>query len=66
MRLAAELWADLRNREIPTAPPDDIDVDVIAAAQAIHLGIPLSDCVMATTNVAHLDRLLPADLWQNI
>lgn len=66
MHLAAQLWADLRNCGTPTAPPDDIDVDVIAAAQAIQLGIPLTDCVMATTNIAHLSRLLPAELWQKI
>jgi hypothetical protein len=41
-------------------------VDDIAAAQAIQLGVPLADCVMATTNIAHLSRLLPAALWQNI
>jgi len=66
MRLAARLWADLRNRGTPTAPDEDIDVDVIAAAQAIHLGIPLADCVMATANVAHLGRLMPAELWEKI
>lgn len=66
MHLAAQLWADLRNRGTPTAPDDDIDVDVIAAAQVIQLGIPLADCVMATTNTAHLSRLLPAELWQKI
>lgn len=66
MRLAAALWAQLRQRGTPTAPDEDIDVDVIAAAQAIHLSIPLADCVMATANVAHLGRLMPARLWEKI
>jgi hypothetical protein len=37
---------------------------MILAAQAFTLG--LTDFVIATTNVKHLSRLVPADLWQNI
>ncbi len=64
MRRAAELWAQTRQRGLPTAAESSIDVDVILAAQALELGVP--DVVVATTNVGHLSRLVPAELWQNI
>jgi hypothetical protein len=37
---------------------------VILAAQAIALEAP--DVLIATTNIGHLSRFVPADLWQNI
>jgi len=37
---------------------------MILAAQALTLGDP--DVIIATTNVGHLARFVPADLWQNI
>jgi hypothetical protein len=37
---------------------------MILAAQALTLGNP--DVIIATTNVGHLGRFVPADLWQNI
>jgi hypothetical protein len=37
---------------------------MILAAQAATLGVP--DVVIATTNIGHLSRFTPADLWQNI
>lgn len=63
---AAELWAQSRLRGQPTAHPDNIDVDVILAAQIMTSGLPLSDCIVATSNPAHLSQFVPADLWQNI
>ena len=66
MRLAARLWGDIRNQGTPTAPDTDIDVDVILAAQAMSIGLPKAQIKVATTNTAHLSRLVPADLWQNI
>jgi predicted nucleic acid-binding protein len=64
--LAAEFWAQLRQQGLPTADHAALDGDVILAAQAaLLLGIGHS-VVVATNNVGHLARLVPADLWQNI
>lgn len=63
---AATLWAQARSKGVPTASPDALDVDVILAAQALALGLPESDLVIATTNVGHLSRFVPADDWQKI
>lgn len=66
MRKAAELWADARNRGIPTAAPQALDGDVILAAQALTMGEPEPEIIIATTNATHLSRYLAADLWSNI
>jgi predicted nucleic acid-binding protein len=63
MRHAAELWAQARQGGYPTAPDPALDGDVILAAQALSLGVPV---IVATDNVAHLSRFVPADVWQNI
>jgi predicted nucleic acid-binding protein len=63
MRKAAELWAVARQTGQPTAGAADLDGDVILAAQALTLGVPV---IVATTNATHLSRFVPADLWQNI
>lgn len=64
MRQAALLWARARQQGQPTAGDKALDGDVILAAQAIALEAP--DVLIATTNVGHLSRFVPADLWQNI
>ena len=64
MRRAAELWAQARHLGQPTAGDNTIDADMILAAQALTLGV--SAVVVATTNVGHLSRFVPAELWQNI
>lgn len=65
MRLAAQLWGAIRQQGQPTADPHALDGDVILAAQALSL---LTDgtVIVATTNVGHLSRLAPADVWTNI
>jgi hypothetical protein len=64
--LAAEFWADLRQHGLPTAHNAALDGDVILAAQAALLLAMGHSVVIATTNVGHLARLVPADRWQNI
>src|SRR5262249_47863782 len=64
MRRAAELWAQPRQQGQPTAGDNTIDADMILAAQALTLGTP--DVVIATTNIGHLSRFVPAELWQNL
>ena len=64
MREAARLWARARQRGQPTASDRTIDGDMILAAQATTMGI--SAVVVATTNVGHLSRFVPAELWQTI
>lgn len=39
---------------------------MILAAQALNLGLPPSDYVIATTNPGHIGRHAPCDLWINI
>jgi predicted nucleic acid-binding protein len=64
--LAADLWAESRQGGYSTGDPKKLDIDVILAAQALTLGIPANDLIIATTNVRHLSRFVPADEWQNI
>ena len=64
MRLAADIWALARQTGQPTAGDNTIDGDVILAAQTLSLGI--SDIVVATSNIGHLSRFVPAEMWQRI
>jgi predicted nucleic acid-binding protein len=63
---AAALWGQARRAGIPTASPEALDADVILAAQALSLGLAAPDYLVATTNVGHLSRFVPADEWTNI
>ena len=66
MLLAADLWAQSRQSGLPTGDPKKLDIDVILAAQVLTLGIPTTDLVIATSNVSHIARFAPADLWSSI
>ena len=63
---AAALWAQARNAGVATADIHALDGDVIVAAQALSLGLVPSQFVIATSNVRHISRFAPADLWSNI
>lgn len=56
MRKAAELWAVVRQRGLPTAGNRALDADAILAAQATAIGSPGDTVTVATSNVAHLAR----------
>jgi predicted nucleic acid-binding protein len=64
MRRAAEFWARARQQGEPTAADTALDADVILAAQAATMSA--ADVVIATTNVGHLSRFVPAAVWQDI
>jgi predicted nucleic acid-binding protein len=61
MLKAAELWADVRKRGMPTADQKALDCDVILAAQALAV-----NGIVATENVGHLSRLVKAGSWRDI
>lgn len=64
MHRAAELWARARHIGQPTAGDENLDADMILIAQAELIGLP--DLIIATSNVDHIGRFFPADLWSNI
>ncbi len=66
LRRAADLWARARNAGTATADPKELDADVLIAAQALDIGLPSSDFIIATGNLGHLAQFVPADLWTNI
>lgn len=69
VRLAADLWAKVRNQGRTTAPPEALDADALIAAQANLLNpaaFGLSAVVVATANVGHLSALTHAVLWSDI
>jgi predicted nucleic acid-binding protein len=66
MRKAAELWAVARKQGTATADDNEIDADVILAAQAM-LFVGLRDrLVVATYNARHLSRFVDAHHWDAI
>ena len=66
MLRAAELWADVRRKGMPTASPDALDGDAILAAQALMAGGPGDTVIVATDNVGHLGRFVDARVWDQV
>jgi predicted nucleic acid-binding protein len=66
MLKAAEFWAKARNEGYPTADDKALDADVILAAQVTTMTSKQDEAVIATTNVGHLARFVPAQEWRQI
>ena len=68
MRQAAEFWADLRRRGLPTAADVGLDADAILAAHAALIGNPGDTVTVATSNARHLARFpgIEAREWSAI
>ena len=66
MMQAAELWAAARQSGQPTAVDAALDSDVILAAQAKSLIDSRLDVIVATDNVGHISRFVPARRWEEI
>jgi predicted nucleic acid-binding protein len=70
MKKAAELWADVRRKGIPTAHTKALDGDAILAAQAIITSAGQERVIIATDNLGDLNRFatptVTADEWKNI
>jgi len=66
LRQAALLWAEARQQGRPTADRHALDGDVILAATARVLIEDGHEAIVATTNVGHLSRFIPAQRWQDI
>lgn len=66
MMKAAELWAEVRNRGLPTTDHRALDVDVILAAQVVTTFTAKDAPVVATDNIAHIARFVPAKRWNDI
>jgi predicted nucleic acid-binding protein len=63
---AAQLWAEARQKGLPTADPKELDIDVVQSAQLLTAGFDPKDVTIATSNVGHLSRFLRAEPWQRI
>lgn len=66
MLLAAHLWAQVRRQGKPTADNKALDGDVILVAQALTMGLPSEEVVIATVNTGHLELFVTAKHWREI
>lgn len=70
LKNAAQMWADIRNQGLVTADPKELDCDALIAAQVLDYmnqnDLSSDDVVIATSNVGHLSRFVPAKLWDEI
>jgi predicted nucleic acid-binding protein len=70
MKMAADLWADVRRKGMMTAPKEALDGDAILAAQAIIISAGHEQVIIATDNIGHLNRFststVTAEEWKKI
>ena len=64
--MAADLWAESRQKGRPTAESKALDIDVIIAAQALSFEAAPSEVTIATTNAKHLTQFVAAKHWSEI
>ena len=61
LHLAANLWAGLRAKGLPTEDDGALGVDVILAAHALRL-----DALVVTDNAKHVGRMVEAKHWRDL
>lgn len=66
MHKACEFWAQARHEGYQTADDKALDADVILAARTSLVEKECGQAVIATMNVQHLDRFVPAQDWHHI
>jgi hypothetical protein len=66
LKLAANLWADMRTRGLPTSSAESLDIDVILSAQVLSADYPPEQFVVATSNSNHISRMVRSAPWQDI
>jgi predicted nucleic acid-binding protein len=66
MHKACEFWAQARQEGYQTADDKALDADVILAAQTSLVEQECGQAVIATMNVQHLDRFVPAQDWRQM
>lgn len=66
LKKAAQLWAEVRQRGLPTADVRALDCDILLAAQVLDLNLTNGSFTVATDNIGHLSRVVPCQRWNNI
>ena len=68
MNKAAEFWAQARKKGKPTAADASLDADVILAAQTVLQANRenVTETLVATDNVGHLEIFVSAKPWRDI
>ena len=64
--MAAEIWASMRSRGLPTAENNRLDGDAILAGQAESCRNKGIDVVVATDNVKHLQQMAAVVDWRDL
>ena len=61
---ACILWAEVRNVHEPGCTDESLDADMILCAHGLEECA--GDCMIATSNVAHIDKFVSAMNWEEI
>ncbi len=66
LKVAAILWAQVRQKGLPTADLKALDCDIVLAAQVLDLQLQAGTFVVVTDNTDHLSRVIACEKWQNV